>query len=154
MSDVQRRQKALAVVRDMDTEAIIEMLQSAPSQAIPTPSMDELMRELAEQDAEEELWSMDEFFSGGLPDPEIKPKDVSRPEPGLRSSQVISARGIAQGDGGVRPDKSRIMFASAGEMKAPKVELDLETPDVQYLGQLYGSDGSDRENYSDDEGWL
>jgi len=153
MNDVQRRQKALAVVRDMDTDAIVEMIQLAPEGKIPTPAFDELMQTLAKEEETPDL-DAELFMNERTPDLEITEIDRSMPQPGLRASEVISQKFVL-GQGPLEPDKSRIMFAGPGKMEAEKLSLDdLDTPDAEYLGKLYESDGSDRENYSDDESWI
>lgn len=157
MNEVQRRQKALEVVRQMDTDAIIGMLETAPAQTIPTPAYDDLMRGLAVEAQREAELTAEDFFKGGIPDPNIKPTDFSDRYQTTRGSEVSRPaimRELGITEDARFPDFSRVMVAGPGKMEAKKQKLDIDTPETEYLGKLYESDGSDREDHGDDGNWL
>lgn len=155
MNDAIKRHKALQILRDMDTDNLVELLGMAPSQMVPAPAMDDLRKMLVEEVQQEQgnqITSDDFFF--GFPDPEIKEPDYSPRFQVIRGSQVAHDLAAFLGEDTKPVDRSRLRVVGPGQMVAKEPKLDLDTQEVEYLGKLYENDGSEPENHSDDAGWL
>lgn len=158
MNDVMLRKKTMAVVRDMDTEAIIKMLEAAPKSLVPYPAMDDLAsfvqkeatREVRDHEVEAEA-----FFLERTPDFEITASEKLEPLDIPRSSNFVNANPLRQLERRYGPQKGHTLVPGEGPLPREKIDLsEFEKPDVDYIGKLYGSDGSGRDDHSDDEGFL
>lgn len=154
MNDATKRHKALSILRDMDTDNLVALLDMAPSQMVPAPAMDDLRKMLieeAENDPANAITS-DDFFFGSV-DPNITEPDYSPRFSVLRASQTAHDLSAWMGELTQEADRSRLRVEGPGKMTAAKPILE-DSPEVEYLGKLYENDGSEPENASDDEGWL
>lgn len=156
MNEVQRRQKALAVVRDMDTDAIIQMIECAPSSKVPFPARKELQDFVSRVDVRTGPDSVDLIAMLGMPqrDPNRKPVNRDSEPIFLGASQVAKTKSNPMRVVG-EPDRTVISVPGEGPMeKGDRDVSDTQKENVDYLGKLFTSDGSEQENHSDDEGWL
>lgn len=153
-TDIQRRQKALAVVRDMDTDAIIDMLKMTPSERIPFPAMRDLDVVLQTPVNRETSVDLVELMSIPQRDSSRKETDRGYMRQALTASQTVKVKGNP-----LRPvaeaDKTTLSVPGEGKIEIGDIDvLDTQKENVDYLGKLYPYDGSEQQNHSDDEGWL
>jgi hypothetical protein len=154
MNDVARRQKALAVVRDMDTDAIISMLQTSPSERIPFPAMRDL--ETVLQTPQDNTTTVDFIKMMTVPTPDYNrlPTDRTYKQIIMPSSSTVQ---VKDNPLRVKPmvDRSTISLPGEGRLDIGDIDVsDTQKENVDYLGKLLPNDGSESENHADDEGWM
>jgi hypothetical protein len=154
MNDAARRQKALAVVRDMDTDAIISMLQTSPSERIPFPAMRDLETVLAAPQDTSTSIDFIKMMTVPTPDYNRQPTDRAYRSIILPSSSTVQ---VKDNPLRVKPmvDRSTVSLPGEGRLEIGDIDVsDTQKENVEYLGKLLPSDGSEYENHSDDEAWL
>jgi hypothetical protein len=153
MNDALKRQKAMAILRDMDTDNLVELLGMAPQQMVPRPAMDELQKMLVQEIEQEDQITPDDFFYG-FPDPNIKEADRSPRFQVIKGSQVAHDLAAFLGEKTEPVERTRLRLVGPGKLTAAKPDIDMSTPEVEYLGKLYENAGDEPENNSDDANWL
>lgn len=164
--ETRRRNKALQVVRSMDTEALVNMLKVAPAQVLPTPQYDDLMKELSrreERDNADDL-SHEKLFGPAQKDPSLQPPDHSPVKVGLRATDVkphdietllaIYSEGQSE-KAQQNDDIDYTLLSGKGPQRSPVPKPEDVTSDEHHLPpKLFINSGDEQQDHGDDENWI